>query len=83
MLRASLGPGESEAISLALEAHADLLIVDDRPARRLAQALGTPIIGTLGVLFAAKWIVPAGYARGRIPLPSSASCRERLQSSAT
>jgi len=54
VLRASLGPGESEAISLALEAHADLLIVDDRPARRLAQALGIPIIGTLGVLFAAK-----------------------------
>jgi hypothetical protein len=54
VLRASLGPGESEAISLALEAHADLLIVDDRPARRLAQGLGIPIIGTLGVLFAAK-----------------------------
>lgn len=54
VLRASLGPGESEAISLALETHADLLIVDDRPARRLAQALGIPIIGTLGVLFAAK-----------------------------
>ena len=54
VLRASLGPGEREAISLALEAHADLLILDDRPAQRLAQALGIPIIGTLGVLFAAK-----------------------------
>ncbi|MBN2369916.1 MAG: DUF3368 domain-containing protein [Vicinamibacteria bacterium] len=54
VLRASLGPGESEAISLALEAHADLLIVDDRPARRLAQALGISIVGTLGILFTAK-----------------------------
>jgi predicted nucleic acid-binding protein len=54
VLRASLGPGESEASSLALEAHADLLIVDDRPARRQAQALGITIVGTLGVLFAAK-----------------------------
>lgn len=54
ILSASLGAGESEAISLALEARARLLIVDDRPARRLAQALGLPIIGTLGVLLAAK-----------------------------
>lgn len=54
ILRASLGPGESEAISLALEANARLLILDERPARRLAQALGLPIIGTLGILLAAK-----------------------------
>lgn len=54
VLTASLGVGESEAISLALEVHARLLILDDRPARRLAQALGLSIIGTLGVLLAAK-----------------------------
>jgi uncharacterized protein len=54
ILSASLGAGESEAISLALEVQARLLILDDRPARRLAQALGLPIIGTLGVLLAAK-----------------------------
>ena len=54
ILSASLGAGESEAISLALEIQARLLILDDRPARRLAQALGLPIIGTLGVLLAAK-----------------------------
>lgn len=53
-LRASLGPGESEAISLALENETQRLILDDRPARRLAQALSLPIIGTLGVLLAAK-----------------------------
>lgn len=54
ILRASLGPGESEAISLALEASAQWVILDDRPARRLATALNLPVIGTLGVLLASK-----------------------------
>ena len=54
ILSASLGPGESEAIALALEAEAQLVILDERPARRLAQALHLPIIGTLGILVAAK-----------------------------
>jgi predicted nucleic acid-binding protein len=54
ILSASLGAGESEAISLALETKAHLVLLDDRPARRLAQALHVPIIGTLGILLAAK-----------------------------
>lgn len=54
ILRASLGSGESEAISLALEVSAQWIILDDRPARRLAEALGLPVIGTLGVLLASK-----------------------------
>src|SRR5437870_864581 len=54
ILGASLGIGESEAISLALETQARLVILDDRPARRLAQALHLPVIGTMGVLVAAK-----------------------------
>ena len=57
ILGASLGPGESEAISLALETKAKLVMLDDRPARRLAQALrieGSPefveeFLYTLGV----------------------------------
>jgi hypothetical protein len=40
ILRATLGLGESEAISLALEIGAQWVILDERPARRLAQALG-------------------------------------------
>lgn len=54
ILGARLGAGESEAISLALESSARLVILDDRPARRLAQALGLPLIGTVGLLLAAK-----------------------------
>lgn len=54
ILQASLGAGESGAIALALELAAPRILLDDRPARRLAQALGFPIIGTVGLLLAAK-----------------------------
>jgi predicted nucleic acid-binding protein len=54
VLRAGLGDGESEAISLAVELRARWIVLDDRAARRLAQALGLPVIGTLGLLLAAK-----------------------------
>ena len=54
VLRATLGPGESEAISLAIEVEARLLILDDLAARRLALGLRLPVIGTLGLLLAAK-----------------------------
>lgn len=54
ILGSALGPGESEVISLALEIGAQWVILDDRPARRLAQSLGLPVIGTLGVLLAVK-----------------------------
>ena len=54
ILSASLGAGESEALTLALELKASLLILDERPARRLAGALGLPVIGTLGLLLKAK-----------------------------
>jgi predicted nucleic acid-binding protein len=52
--RRALGPGEREALALAIEARPGRLIVDDLAARRLANALNLPVIGTLGVLIAAK-----------------------------
>ena len=54
ILSASLGAGESEALSLALELKASLVVMDERPARRLAQALNVPVVGTLGLLLRAK-----------------------------
>ena len=53
-LAAKLGRGESEAIALALEAAADLLILDDRLARRAAEKLGLEISGVGGVMVEAK-----------------------------
>ena len=49
-----LHQGEIEAIALALEVAASLLILDDLPARRHALGLGLAIIGTAGVLVMAK-----------------------------
>ncbi|MBO0798115.1 MAG: DUF3368 domain-containing protein [Blastocatellia bacterium] len=49
-----LGPGEREAIALAIETNDSLLILDDALARRHAQLLKIKITGTLGVLLKAK-----------------------------
>ena len=46
--------GESEAIVLAIECEADLLLVDDKFARALAVNLGLEIMGTVGILIWAK-----------------------------
>ena len=54
VLQAEVDLGEGEAISLALEVQASRLIVDDLQARRLATSLGLTIIGTTGLLLAAK-----------------------------
>jgi len=45
-----LDPGEREAILLAQEFSADLLLLDDRQARLAAADLGIAITGTLGIL---------------------------------
>lgn len=48
-----LALGEVEAISLAIEMKADLLLMDDRRARREAEARGLSVAGTVNVLQAA------------------------------
>jgi predicted nucleic acid-binding protein len=45
-----LDPGEREAIQLALDTHADLLLMDEKLGVRLARRRGLKVIGTLGVL---------------------------------
>lgn len=51
--RADRDRGEREAISLALEHNTDLVLLDDRKARRVAVERGLRVTGTLGILEAA------------------------------
>ncbi len=48
-----LGAGESEAIALALEQNAPI-ILDDKKARMTADSMGLKILGTVGILLLAK-----------------------------
>ncbi|MEX2120143.1 MAG: DUF3368 domain-containing protein [Pirellulales bacterium] len=59
-----LGPGEAEAIALALELNADILLIDDRDGVAAAQKLGILITGTLGVIEMAA-------ERGLLSLPDA------------
>ena len=54
LLYAEIDAGEAEALVLALEQKADLLLLDDQEARIKARKLGLPVTGTLGVLLKAK-----------------------------
>jgi len=60
-LRRELDAGEAEAIALAVEVGAELLLMDDKIGRRIAQFLNVPCIGTVGVLLETK-------AKGLVPV---------------
>ena len=49
-----LDAGEAEAIALAMECRADLILLDERMGRHAAQRMGLTVTGTLGVVIAAK-----------------------------
>ena len=53
-LQGELDPGEAEAIALAVELQADLILIDERRARAIAARLGLNVVGVLGVLVEAK-----------------------------
>lgn len=54
VLQRSLGPGEREALALAVEVQAARILLDDLPARRIARTLNVTVTGTVGVLLVAK-----------------------------
>jgi len=53
-LRQQLDPGEAEAIVVAAELSAELLLVDEKRGRRIAIDRGLEVTGLLGVLAEAK-----------------------------
>jgi predicted nucleic acid-binding protein len=50
----NLHTGETAALALALESHADAVLMDESAGRRAAHLLGVPVIGVLGVLMQAR-----------------------------
>ena len=49
-----LGRGESEVLAWARENPGHVAVLDDRAARRCAEILNVPLIGTVGILMRAK-----------------------------
>ncbi|HRA69020.1 MAG TPA: hypothetical protein PL187_23540 [Caldilinea sp.] len=50
-----LDAGELSVLLLVQEIQPDWVIIDERLARRVAQAMGLPVKGALGILLAAVW----------------------------
>jgi predicted nucleic acid-binding protein len=54
VLTSSLHAGEAEAIALASDLNADVVIIDEQEGRQLATQAGLSVTGVLGVLLRAK-----------------------------
>lgn len=54
LLKLQLDEGESEAITLAIQERAEVVLLDDSLARLVARRLGLQVTGVVGVLIRAK-----------------------------
>jgi len=83
-LTLDLGPGELSTMALALEHPSQVVILDDSLARKIAQAAGLQVWGTLRVLLEAKSQALTGSIRPHIDrlqdagMWISASVRQRI-----
>ncbi len=61
LLLPTLDQGEAEVITLALEQHAHLVLIDELTGRKVAESLQLPVLGSVGILIRAKQmnLVPA------------------------
>ncbi len=76
LLNHKIHAGEIEAISLALNANAQALLIDERAGRKAASAQGLRCIGILGILLQAKFL---GFIEAISPLISELMARGRFR----
>ena len=74
-LRSRLDEGEAEAIALATETGARAVLLDERRARRVAEEVGVPVLGLVGLLLRAKRDGLTGEIRPLLDALDAASFR--------
>jgi predicted nucleic acid-binding protein len=79
-----LDEGESEAIALAVESSARLLLIDEKKGRRAARRLDVPVTGALGILAKGRRMGDVDSVRreiGRLRLEAGFFISDQVQAS--